>query len=86
MVKLIDSGDSMAEKFETTISSKGQVVISKEIRDELGLKESQKLTEEIRGTEIVLKPVRPISKAGGMLKGTDIKTDIAIKEVKKGWK
>ena len=77
----------MAGKFETTMSSKGQVVISKEIRKELGLKERQKMIEELRGNEIVLKPLMPISKAKGILKGMEKKsTRIIIKEVKKGWK
>jgi AbrB family looped-hinge helix DNA binding protein len=74
-------------RFETKMSPKGQVVISKDIRRELGLKAGQKFVEERRDTEIVLKPVRGIVSAGGMLKGIEKRsTDIVIKEVKKGWK
>lgn len=77
----------MAKKFETTMSPKGQVVISKEIRKELRLKPRQKFLEERRGTEIVIRPVLPISSSKGMLKGMESKpTKIVIKEVKKGWK
>jgi AbrB family looped-hinge helix DNA binding protein len=77
----------MTKKFETTMSSKGQVVISKEIRKELGLKPKQKFLEERRGNKIILKPVMPLSTAGGFLKGIDKRpTRIIIKEVKKGWK
>ena len=77
----------MTRKFETTMSSKGQVVISKEIREELRLKSGQKFLEEKRGNEIILKPVMPISQARGILKGIDNRpTREIIKEVKKGWK
>ena len=69
------------------MSSKGQVVISKEIREELRLKSGQKFLEEKRGNEIILKPVMPISQAMGLLKGIDNRpTREIIKEVKKGWK
>ena len=77
----------MSKKFETTMSSKGQVVISKEIREELRLKSGQKFLEEKRGNEIVLKPVMSISQAKGLLKGIDNRsTKEIISEVKKGWK
>ena len=77
----------MPKKFETTMSSKGQVVISKEIREELRLKSGQKFLEEKRGNEIVLKPVMSISQAKGLLKGIDNRsTKEIISEVKKGWK
>jgi len=76
----------MQERFETTMSQKGQVVISKEIRKELGLKPKQKFIEERRGTEIVLKPVSSILAARGILKGMESKpTKLVIQEVKKGW-
>jgi AbrB family looped-hinge helix DNA binding protein len=77
----------MVKRFETTMSQKGQVVISKDIRKELRLRSGQKFVEEMRGKEIVLKPVSGISSAGGILKGLDTRpTSLVIKEVKKGWK
>ncbi|MEK6968034.1 MAG: hypothetical protein AABX51_05375 [Nanoarchaeota archaeon] len=77
---------SMKTKFETTMSSKGQVVISKHIRTEMGLFPNQKFVEERRGIEIVFKPILPISKAKGFLRGIEKEsTSAIIKEVKKGW-
>ena len=77
----------MAKTFETTMSSKGQVVIAKEIREELGLRPNQKFAERMVGNEVVLRPVLPLSKAGGVLKGIENKpTRLIIDEVKRGWR
>jgi AbrB family looped-hinge helix DNA binding protein len=42
----------------TSITKKGQVTIPKEIRDELGLKERDKMVFSIRGSEIMMRPLR----------------------------
>jgi len=44
-------------QFTTSMSSKGQVVIAKEIREQLGLKPNQKFVEEAKGNKIVLRAV-----------------------------
>ena len=54
--------------FETSMSSKDQVVIAKKIREKLGLKPRQKFVEEVRGSQIVLKPVPSLSNLGGSLR------------------
>ena len=73
--------------FETTMSSKGQIVISKKIRDGMGIKPNQKFIEKVEGNKIILIPVIPLSKAGVMLKGMDKRpTNEIIKEIKRGWK
>lgn len=41
------------------IGPKGQVVIPKEIRDRLGLKEGVEVIVELRGNEVVIKKVSP---------------------------
>jgi AbrB family looped-hinge helix DNA binding protein len=55
-------------RFETRLSSKGQIVISREIREELGLKPRQTLVEEVDGGKIVLTPIPRPSKLRGSLK------------------
>lgn len=42
-----------------TIGPKGQVVIPKEFRDKLGLKEGSEVIVELRGDEVVIRPARP---------------------------
>ncbi len=39
---------------KVTVSSKGQIVIPKQVREALNLTEGSKLTREVRGPEIVL--------------------------------
>ena len=53
------------------ISPKFQVVIPKEIRDELKLRPGQKVQAIVHGDRIVLIPVRPIGEMRGFLKGID---------------
>lgn len=54
---------------EITISSKYQIVIPKEIREELALSPGQKIRAVVLGNRIELVPVRDISEARGFLKG-----------------
>ena len=42
----------------TTITKKGQVTIPKEIREALGLKERDKMVFTLRGSEIMMRPLR----------------------------
>jgi AbrB family looped-hinge helix DNA binding protein len=53
------------------ISPRFQVVIPKEIRDELKLRPGQRIHAVIQGYQIVLIPVRPIGEMRGFLKGID---------------
>lgn len=43
---------------KTTLSSKGQVTIPKEVREFLGVKAGDGVRFEIRGDEVVIRPVR----------------------------
>ncbi|MFN3388804.1 MAG: AbrB/MazE/SpoVT family DNA-binding domain-containing protein [Allosphingosinicella sp.] len=43
-----------------TLSSKGQIVIPKDIRDALGLKPGEKLAVSLRGGKIVMEPSEPV--------------------------
>ncbi len=56
---------------ETTLSSKFQVVIPKEVRTRLKLKKGQKLVVIAKGGIISLIPQRSLSKIRGFLKGMD---------------
>ncbi len=53
----------------TTISSKYQVVIPKEVRERLHLKPGQKLAVIVRGNVISLVPELPLEELRGYLKG-----------------
>ena len=58
-----------------TISPKYQVVIPKEIREQLGLSPGQKVQAIAYGDRIELIPIRPIKKLRGFLKGIDTRVD-----------
>ncbi len=56
------------------LSSKGQLVLPKKIREHLGLKPGEELKVDIVGGRIILEPVGPLSKTGwhrwrGVLRG-----------------
>ena len=55
----------------TTISSKYQVVIPKEVREKLHLKSGQKMTVVVKGGIVYLVPERPLDWFKGFLKGMD---------------
>lgn len=63
----------------TTISSKFQVVIPKEVRDKLHLTPSQRLHVVAKGGVITLVPEVPLKSLKGALKGMS-KTDLREKK------
>ncbi len=76
----------MTETLQTTMSSKGQVVIAKEIRDKLDVKQNQRLIQKIEGGRIILVPVKRLSELGGIWKGKTKKSIKQImKEIDEGW-
>ena len=54
-----------------TVSPKYQVVIPKEIREEMDIRPGQKVQMMIYKNNIVLVPLRPIEELRGFLKGID---------------
>jgi AbrB family looped-hinge helix DNA binding protein len=54
-----------------TLSSKYQVVITKAIREELGLEPGQKIQAILLGDRIELVPLRPARELRGFLEGID---------------
>ena len=50
------------------MSSKGQVVIPRDVRDKLGLKAGDYLLIELEGDEVKLRKIEPIEKFKGILR------------------
>lgn len=75
------------ETFETTLTSKGQIVIGSKIRKKLGLKPRQKLVEHVRRGKIILEPVKTPIELGGSLRkmARGRTTEELMKEIKSGW-
>jgi AbrB family looped-hinge helix DNA binding protein len=57
----------------TTISSKYQIVIPKDVREKLNLKSGQKMTVVVKGGVVYLIPEKPPESFKGFLKGMNIK-------------
>jgi AbrB family looped-hinge helix DNA binding protein len=56
---------------QTVVSSKYQVVIPKEVREQLDLEKGQILQVVVRNGIITLVPDRPLSELRGFIKGID---------------
>ena len=73
--------------FETKMTSKGQVQIFKDIREQLGLSREQSFIERVHEGKVVLEPIPKLAALGGTLK--DIartkKIGTLIRETKEGW-
>ncbi|MCW7479775.1 AbrB/MazE/SpoVT family DNA-binding domain-containing protein [Leptospira kanakyensis] len=60
---------------KVTVSPKFQVVIPKEIREQIGVKAGMKLEIITLGNRMELIPIEPIKKLKGLLSGMDRKLD-----------
>ena len=73
--------------FETKMTSKGQVQIFKDIREQLGLSREQSFIERVHEGKVVLEPIPKLAALGGILGKPANKKGIKqiMKEVKEGW-
>lgn len=70
---------------QTLLDERGRVVIPKEIREKLDLKPNQSLIVEVRGKEVVLKPVLDVENFIAELKGCVRRSRIKPSELKEIW-
>ncbi len=73
---------------EVTVSSKGQIVVPKEFRDDLGIKEGQKVVvEEVDGAIIIVPvPKDPVKALKGLAKGVFRKSSTElVRELREEW-
>lgn len=56
----------------TTVSSRYQIVIPKEVREQVGIKPGQKLALLVKGKSITLVPVVPLEELRGFARGINI--------------
>ena len=57
---------------DAVVSSKGQVTLPAAMRAKLGITPGSHIKFEVRGNELVIKPVLPMSAYRGILKGYDL--------------
>jgi AbrB family looped-hinge helix DNA binding protein len=74
---------------ESKISSKGQIVIPKKLREKVGAKTGQRVqVEEVGGTFVIVPiPKNPVKAMRGLSKGIFVKSSTEIvRELRKAWK
>jgi len=61
-----------------TVSTKGQIVIPKEVREKFGLRPGTKIDVKLKGNEIILKPIRKniSNRLYGKYRGIDLLKDL----------
>ena len=57
---------------DAIVSSKGQVTLPAAMRAKLGIHPGTRISFEVRGTELVIKPKLPMSTYYGILKGYNL--------------
>ena len=62
------------------VTTKGQIVIPKVIRDIFGIKPSDKVTFEIQNKEIMMKPVMKVTEGLGLLASKKKVSDLRMKQ------
>ncbi len=83
--------ESMTESIKVRLSSKGQLVIPKAIRDAAGLEEGDEVLIAVDGSTIVMTPVEAFARSSrGVLKGTWGRTrrqiDRTVDRERNSWK
>ena len=67
------------------VSSKGQVVLPSDIRDELKITKGQRMVMTIHKGIILMKPIKKLSEMKGILKDSKSDTENIIRELRKEW-
>ncbi|MBI4017994.1 MAG: AbrB/MazE/SpoVT family DNA-binding domain-containing protein [Candidatus Aenigmarchaeota archaeon] len=67
------------------VSSKGQVVLPADVRNQLKIRKGQRMVLTIHKGVILMKPVKKLSEMHGILKGVKFDTDKAIEKLRKEW-
>ena len=69
----------------TSVDERGRIIIPKEIRMKLDLRPDRKLTVELRGDEIVVRPVLRVDDVARSLKGCVRGSRVRPDELKNIW-
>ena len=67
------------------VSSKGQIVLPSDVRNELKINKGQRMVMTVHKGVILLKPIKRLSEMEGIMKGSKSDTENIIKELRKEW-
>lgn len=68
-----------------TVTSKGQVVLPSEIREELEIEKGTKMAVVVRKGLIVMKPLKRLTELRGILRDVEKSAEELVKEVRVEW-
>ena len=69
----------------TSVDEKGRILIPKDIRVKLDLRPDRRLTVEVRGNEIIVRPVLRIEEVSASLKGCVRDSKVRPEDLKQIW-
>ena len=68
-----------------TVSTKGQIAIPADIRDELRLEKGKRMVVTVKNGVVVMKPLKNLSELKGVLSGVDKDINKVIRELRREW-
>jgi AbrB family looped-hinge helix DNA binding protein len=68
-----------------TVDERGRIIIPKEIRMKLGLRPDRRLTVELRGDEIVVRPLLGVEEVAKSLRGCVKGSKVKAEELRHIW-
>lgn len=68
-----------------TVSTKGQIAIPADIRDELRLERGKRMVVTVKNGVVVMKPLKNLSELKGVLSEVDKDLNKVIRELRREW-
>ncbi len=68
-----------------SVSSKGQVVLPVDIREDIGISKGTKMVVVVRGGMIIMKPLKKLSELQGILSEMKGKSKAIVDELRREW-
>jgi AbrB family looped-hinge helix DNA binding protein len=75
----------MPKKEVVTVTTKGQITLPSEIREQLDIEKGSRMVVLIKGGWIFMRPVKRLSELRGILKEAGKKSEELVREIRQEW-